>query len=156
MDLDAILLQAEPRVLDEAFAALQRSHVTHYEAAGERFTREKLADLFHLVVRAIRDRDLSEVVIYSEQVAVERFNGGFDVSEVQTAFNALEEAMWRRVVRGEPPTDLAEAIGLLSTVLGAGKDALARRYVSLASRRHVPSLDLSSLFQGTDSQIEVG
>jgi hypothetical protein len=151
VDLDTILLKSESQVLDEAFSALQRSHVTHYESAGEQFTRQRLADLFTLVVGAIRDRDLSPVVTYSQQVAIERFESGFDVSEVQTAFNALEEAMWRRVVLAEPPADLAEAIGLLSTVLGAGKDALARQYVSLASRRHVPSLDLSSLFQGTNS-----
>jgi hypothetical protein len=36
-------------------------------------------------------------------------------------------------------------------VVGAGKDALAREYVSMASHRHVPSLDLSALFRGTNS-----
>lgn len=59
--------------------------------------------------------------------------------------------MWRRVVSAESELDLAEAIGLLSTVLGFGKDAFAREYVSLASKRHVPSLDLSALFRGTNS-----
>jgi hypothetical protein len=88
---------------------------------------------------------------YCDQIAVARFNAGFDVSEVQAAFNALEVAMWRRIVSAEPETDLAEAIGLLSTVLGFGKDALARKYVSLASKRHVPSLDMSALFRGTNS-----
>jgi hypothetical protein len=39
----------------------------------------------------------------------------------------------------------------MSTVLGAGKDALARTYVSLAGHRHVTSLDLSALFRGTGS-----
>jgi hypothetical protein len=151
MDLDRVLVDARPQVLDEAYAALQRSHVTHYEAAGERFTRERLAHLFALVVDAIRDRDLAAISAYCEQIAVERFDAGFDISEVQTAFNALEEAMWRRVVSASPEGDLAEAIGLLSTVIGFGKDALARRYVSLACRRHVPSLDLSALFQGTSS-----
>ena len=58
--------------------------------------------------------------------------------------------MWRRVAADVPPADLAEAIGLLSTILGFGKDALARRYVSLATQRHVPSLDLSALFDGTE------
>ena len=146
-----MLVKAEPHVLDEAFSALQRSHVAHYEAAGELFTRQRLADLFELVVVAIRDRDLAAVGSYSERVAIERFNGGFDVSEVQTAFNALEEAMWRHVVSVEPAPDLAEAIGLLSTVLGFGKDTLARTYVSLACDRHVPSLDLSALFRGASS-----
>jgi hypothetical protein len=38
---------------------------------------------------------------------------------------------------------------LLTTVLGVGKDALARTYVSLASHEHVSSLDLRALFEGT-------
>jgi hypothetical protein len=151
MDLEALLLGAEGGILDEAYAALQRSHITHYQAAGEAFTRQRLGELFSLVVAAIQGRDLAAVGRYSEKVASERFDEGFDISEVQTAFNALEEAMWRRVVSAVPPEDLAEAIGLLSTVLGFGKDALARRYVSLAGQRHVPSLDLSALFGGAES-----
>ena len=34
------------------------------------------------------------------------------------------------------------------TVLGAGRDALARAYVSRASQQHVTSLDLGALFRG--------
>lgn len=59
--------------------------------------------------------------------------------------------MWRLVVSRAAPTELAEAIGLLGTVLGYGKDTVARRYVSLAARRHVPSLDLSALLTGASS-----
>ena len=151
MNLESVLVDAEPRLMDEAYAAVQRSHFAHYEAAGEQFTRQRLAQLFQLVVQAIRDRDLAAIGAYCEQVAEDRFNAGFDISEVQTAFNALEEAMWRRVIATEPKDDLVEEIGLLSTVLGFGKDALARAYVSLACKRHVPSLDLSALFQGTSS-----
>lgn len=150
MDVAALLVTQEAEVLDEAYAALERSHVTHYEAAGESFTRKGLADLFHLVVASIGDRDLAEMSVYAEKVAEQRFGQGFDISEVQMGFNALEEAMWRRVVAGSPPDELAEAVGLLSTVLGFGKDALARKYVSLASERHVPSLDLSALFAGIE------
>jgi hypothetical protein len=148
MNLDALLLESEQGVLDEAYAALHRRHVTHYEQAGETFTRQALADLFGLVVTTVRSRDLARMSAYAEGVAVERFNDGYDISEVQMAFNSLEEALWRRVVSAESPDDLAEAIGLLTTVLGYGKDALARKYLSLASKRHVPSLDLSALFAG--------
>ncbi len=150
--LDELLSESEQEVLEDAYAALQRSRASHYEAAGEELTRQRLTDLFRLVVAAIRSRDLGSVGATAEQIATERFHQGFDIGEVQTAFNALEEAMWRRVVAEEPGTDLAEAIGLLSTVLGFGKDALARRYVSLASNRHVASLDLSALFAGTDPE----
>lgn len=150
MDLTALLTERGPEVLEEAYASLERSHGTHYERAGEGFARERLAELSGLVVEAIRTRDLAPLSAHAEQVATERFNHGFSISEVQTAFNALEEAMWRRVVAETPPEELAESIGLLSTVFGFAKDVMARTFVSLASRRHVPSLDLSALFAGTE------
>ena len=40
--------------------------------------------------------------------------------------------------------------GIYGLLLGFGKDALARKYVSLASERHVSSLDLSALFAGVE------
>ena len=148
MDVAALLKEAEPEVLEEASATLGRVHVTHYEAAGDAFTRQGLTDLFRLVVDAIHDRDLAEMSLYAEEVATKRFDQGLDISEVQAAFNALEEAMWRHLVATVDQDQLVQAVGLLSTVLGFGKDALARKYVSLAAERHVPSLNLSALFAG--------
>ena len=69
---------------------------------------------------------------------------------MQTGFNALEAATWSRILTGLEPTQLAEALGLVSTVFGAAKDALGRRYVSLATKTRAPSLDLRALFAGTD------
>lgn len=151
VDVEDLLVQQRAEVLEDALAALGRSHLVHYEQSGEEFTRERLAELFDLVVSALRSRQLGPVSRYCEELAQQRFEAGFGISEVQTAFNVLEEAMWRRVVDGVQPFDLAEAIGLLSTILGFGKDVLARRYVSLASQRHVPTLDLSALFAGIEN-----
>jgi hypothetical protein len=150
VDIHDVLLGQRSGVLDEAFAALQRSHAAHYEAAGDAFTQERLGELFDLVLAALRSRELETVGAYCEDIAQRRFEAGFGISEVQTAFNTLEEAMWKRVITEAPPEELAEAIGLMSTILGFGKDALARRYVSLASQRHVPTLDLSAMFAGTE------
>ncbi|HET9022086.1 MAG TPA: hypothetical protein VFN34_09390 [Ornithinibacter sp.] len=146
MDVAALLLDARSSIVDDSYTNLQRSHVAHYEAAGEALTRQRLDELFGLVVSAVRDRDLSGVGAYAEKIATERFEQGFDIGEVQAAFNALEQSVWRSVVAATPPEDLAEATGLVGTVLGFGKDVLARTYVSLASKRHVRSLDLSALF----------
>ena len=154
MKLETLLNQSEESILDEALSDLQRAHAHHYEKAGETFTRERLANLFGLVVTASETRSLASLSAYADRIATERFDAGFDISEVQTAFNSLEEAMWRRVVAAEPPNELAEAIGLLSTVLGFGKDTVARKYVSLASAKHVPSLDLKALFAGTEGSAD--
>lgn len=150
MDLHDLLVGQRTDVLEEAFAALQRSQPPHYQAAGDEFTLDRLGGLFDLVVAAMRSKGLDTVGAYCEDIAQRRFEAGFGISEVQTAFNTLEEAMWKRVIADVPPEELAEAVGVLSTILGYGKDALARRYVSLASQRHVPTLDLSALFAGIE------
>ncbi|MBK7632614.1 MAG: hypothetical protein IPJ23_18350 [Ignavibacteriales bacterium] len=36
---------------------------------------------------------------YASQIATERFNAGFGLHEVHTAFNALEEEIWTRVTK---------------------------------------------------------
>ncbi len=148
MTVEDLLAQQRAEVLDEAFEGLSRSHPAHYEHSGEKFTRERLAELFDIVVTALRDRQLEPVARYVEAVAEQRFETGFGMAEVQTAFNVMEETIWRRVVAAMRADELAEALGLVGTVLGFAKDVVARRYVSLASQRHVPSLDLTTLFSG--------
>jgi hypothetical protein len=150
MDVEDLLVAQRAEILEDALVAMERSHLVHYEQSGEEFTRSRLAELFDLVVSTLRTRQLGPVTQYCDELAEQRFEAGFGITEVQTAFNVLEEVMWRRVVDQVPPPELVEAVGLLSTILGVAKDVLARRYVSLASQRHVPTLDLSALFAGTE------
>src|SRR5208283_2384821 len=117
--------------------------------AGPEELRSRLEALFDIVVECLRSRKLDQLVSYAEHVGRDRFASGYGIGEVQTAFNVLEESMWHHVVAGVPTGELVESLGLLSTVLGVGKDVLARTYVSLASHEHVPSLDLRALFEGT-------
>ena len=149
MELTAVLSDARTEILDEATEGIQRSHSGHYRASDPEQLRHRLEALFEIVVDCLRSRSLDQVIRYSEQIGRDRFTSGFGIVEVQTAFNVLEESMWRHVLTGVPTGELVESLGLLSTVLGVGKDVLARTYVSLASQEHVPSLDLRALFKGT-------
>lgn len=149
MKLVSLLEKDERIIVDEASQALQRSHLKHYDAATDVERRERLQRLYDLTVSCLRERNLVPMLAYSAQIAEERYRAGYSIQEVQVAFNVLEEAMWRHVVAALPPDQLAEGVGLLGTVLGAGKDALARKYVELASAQAAPDLDLSALFGGT-------
>ena len=149
MDFVIVLSDAKTQVLDEAAERLARSHLGHYDATSPEEQRRRLEALFDVVVESLRRRMLGPVIEYAEPIANDRFDGGFGIGEVQTAFNVMEESIWRQVTVTVSAPELAEALGLLSTVLGAGKDALARTWVSLASEQHVPSLDLRALFRGT-------
>lgn len=148
MEIDDFLEQHQREIVDAAGAALARAGASHYQSAGEAEIDRRLEVLFGHLRDSLAYRNLAPMVAYAELVAEERFVAGYDLSEVQAAFNALEESIWTQLVHGLEPTRLGEALGLVSTVLGTGKDALARKYVSLATQTHVPSLDLRALFSG--------
>jgi len=150
MPLAELLSSRREAILDAADAALARTHLAHYEAAGAAFRRQRLAELYDLVEAAVAERTLTPLLAHAEQIARERFAAGFGLIEVQAAFNVLEEEIWRTIVREVPAAELAETLGLIGTALGAGKDRLAATYVALASRIHTPSLDLRRLFGGTE------
>ena len=149
MDLLPYLKSKADTMVTEASTGVIRAHLRHYDAAGMEKTRERLQSLFERLVECIERRSLQPIVGYSQMIAEERYTAGFDLSEVQAAYNVLEEVVWRSILHEFPPSDFAEAIGLVSTVLGGGKDALARTYVSLATKTRAPSLDMRALFAGT-------
>ena len=150
MTLNDLLHERSASIIDAACEAVARSHVKSYEKEGTAHTHQKVKALYVLTARAVKEKNLGPMIAHVEAIARERFSAGYDLWEVQTAINVLEEAIWKHVLDELPPTDVGEALGLVSTVLGAGKDALARRYVSLASKTKAPSLNLHSLFSGSE------
>jgi hypothetical protein len=137
-------------ILDAASASLVRAHPAHYETVGEAERRRRLELLFDHLRAAVDARQLDEILAYARELAAERYSTGYDLSELQTAVNALEEAIWASVFAHLAPEEYVEALGLVSTILGAAKDELAREYVVLATQTHVPSLDVRALFAGTE------
>jgi len=148
MNLAQLLQDKREEIVAAAAASLNRSHLPHYEQAGPQQSHERLARLYDLIRQSIEQRHLEAIINHAERIAQERFAAGYDLLELQTAFNALEVAIWQKIVQEYPPDELVEAIGLVSTVQGAAKDALARRYASLASQTKVTTLNLGALFGG--------
>ena len=144
------LTRERQTILEAAETMLIQAHLQHYDAAGELEIKGRLRELFDRLLESLEKQDLTPVVTHAHRIAEERFTSGYDLSEVQIALNALEAAIWARVFSAVEPDQFARTLGLVSTILGAGKDALARKYVSLATDTHTPSLNLRALFAGTD------
>jgi hypothetical protein len=145
-----LLDRCRGEIVDAGCVSLVRAHPRHYETVGEAERRRRLELLFDHVRTAVDTRDLGEMLAYARELAAERHSTGYDLSELQTAFNALEEAIWSSVFAHLKPDEYVEALGLVSSILGAAKDELAREYVSLATQTHVPSFDVRALFAGTE------
>jgi hypothetical protein len=148
MKLHEILVNNQTDIINEAFTSLQRSHLKHYDTSRADENWQRLAKLFDLTLNGVKTRSLVEMVTYSEKIAKERYESGFDLHEVHTAYNVLEEALWKGIIKEVDSKELAESLGLIGTVLGTGKESLAIAYVSLASKQKVKSLNLSQLFKG--------
>ena len=147
MNLITLLEQNQDTIVAEAAEALARARLPSYEASGAEENTARLRRLFELTHQCLAGRDLIPMLDYARQIARERFESGFDLREVQTGFNVLEEVVWKYITAGLAPEDYPQAFGLTSTVLGAGKEALAVEYVSLASHHLTPSLNMSALFR---------
>ena len=148
MKLHELLSKNQTDIINEAFYSLQRSHLKHYDSSRADENWQRLAKLFDLTLNSVKTKSLVEMINYSETVAKERFESGFDLHEVHTAYNVLEESLWKNIIKEIEPANLPEYLGLISTVLGTGKESLALAYVSLASKQKVKSLNLTQLFKG--------
>jgi len=131
LETSEVLASAEGRVVDQAVAELQQRH-SRDQATSPEASRGHLRDLFGVIVRCVRDENVEPIVTSSHALAADRFAAGFDIGEVQGEFNVLEEALWREIADSLSADQRIEALELLNTVLGAGRDALARTYVALA------------------------
>jgi methylmalonyl-CoA decarboxylase len=132
VDASAVLASVEDRVIDEAVAALaQRDQARQSSRPDER--RRDVRQLFRLVLRCVRAGRAEPVIRPSEQIAAHCYAAGIELAGAQGAFNVLAEVLWRHLADGMAGEQLIQALGLLTAIVGAGKDAMARMYLALAA-----------------------
>jgi len=148
------LLCAE--VVEESLTALGRWNLGHYIQAGDHVTRSRFRRLHAAVIESLRARRLDAILTHVDRIAEERFEDSFSLVELQTAFNVLEEALWRRVLTECDAEEIPDYLGRVSTVLGAGRDRLSRRYVQLIRGNEHRTPQARALFAGTQGGQEVG
>ena len=124
--------------MNEAVAALKQRDQTPRQESRAEERRRYVQELFGFVVQCVHEGDAELVIAWSQRVAADRFVAGFDIAEIQGEFNVLGEVLSRHLVDALAGGQLIEALGLVNTVLGAGKDALARAYMALAIQGRTP------------------
>jgi methylmalonyl-CoA decarboxylase len=133
VDASAVLADAEDRVIDEAVAVLaQRDQGRPCPRPDER--RRDMRQLFRLILRCLHAGRAEPIIRPSEQIAAHCYAAGIDFTEVQEASNVMAEVLWRHLAGALAGEQLVQALGLLNAIVGAGKDALARVYMAMATR----------------------
>jgi hypothetical protein len=150
MSLLKFLQSDKIEIINEALSDLERSRLKHYTESNKETNEERLRNFYDILIKCVESKSLVEICDYCEELANKRFNSGFDLYEVQSTINVLEEIIWKKIIKYLPPSEYERALGMITTVLGAGKDSLACKYVSLASQCKKPTLDLSELFKSKE------
>jgi len=133
VDTSAVLASAEDRVIDDAVAALAQDGPPCQSPLPDGRRRE-VRQLFRLVLRCVHAGRATPIIEPSEQIAAHCYAAGIDLAEVQGSFTVLAEMIWRQLAGALAGEQLVQALGLLTAITGAGKDAMARTYVALATR----------------------
>jgi hypothetical protein len=119
-----------------------------YALATPTIVHRRLAELYTKLNEGLASESMLPLLDHAREVAAERFHSGYDLSEVQKAYNVVEEAIWSRVFADGVPERYAVVLPCVSAALGAAKDELAREYVKLAAGAHAPMVDVTALFRG--------
>jgi hypothetical protein len=142
-DFEAMLRQDEAAILAEAVAPV--AQLGHYRLEGAEEAYRRLEALFQQVVGAVGTLDLDGLIAHAERLAAERYRAGYGLPEVLAAFSALEDVMRRRLASRLPADQQTFGVGLVSTALVHGRDAVGHAFAVLDAERR--GADLSALFR---------
>jgi hypothetical protein len=110
MDLKELLKTQSSEILENALQSLNCAHLKSYSKSSQSENKKRLLNLLTLTQQCVVEKKLIPMKEYAAQIAKERFDAGFDLHEVHTAFNALEEELWNRVTKNIAPDNLGEAL----------------------------------------------
>jgi hypothetical protein len=147
MELVELIRERADDLVNGAEAELHQARLEHYEAEGLQSARERLSTLLAQTLSCLEVRRAEPIIDWATRVGHERCAAGYDLHEVQTAINVLEEALWKRILSSVGPEDLGHALGLVNAILSMAKDTLAREYVSLTTNRHAPPVNINEFLR---------
>ncbi len=137
-ELSAVLADARDQVIGEALAALSERNQAGCLAASPAERHQDMEHLFDLIERCVHEGHCEPIIGPSQQMAADQFAAGIEIAEIQAVFTVLEDVLWRHLADAVSGDQRLETLRFVDVILGAGRDALARTYVSLASHADDP------------------
>ncbi|MCK7526495.1 MAG: hypothetical protein MZV64_57310 [Ignavibacteriales bacterium] len=112
MDLKELLNAQSGEILENALQSLNCAHLKSYSKSSQSDNKKRLLNLLTLTEKCVIEKRLLPMKEYAAQIAKERFDAGFDLHEVHTAFNALEEELWNQSNKKYCPRKSWRSIGI--------------------------------------------
>jgi hypothetical protein len=155
----SVLTTKDASGLTEALFTGLRNAATapHYEAIDAAALAKRCRLLVDVFVTALEGNG-ALFVDYVHRITEERIGEGFYLPEIQHALSLLESGAWQIVVERSNVASLVRNLGIVTGVVGAAKDELARVYLAHKQRAEADAarLQTARLFAGTEAPVDVG
>ena len=119
-------------LIGRALVSLIDARLPHYAREAEAELHLRMENLLEQVSACLTRRCADPAVEHAARIAQERFSSGYQLVEIQTSINVLEEVLWQRILGSLAPEEAVGALGRISAVIGIIKDTLAQSYLELA------------------------
>jgi hypothetical protein len=126
--LQDVLRENEQHIVEKAAVNIGNYRLKNYEMAKLSEIEWWLGALFSALCDSIEQKCLDPFVRYSEKLGKLRAEKGFDLKEVQIAYNLLEEHIWEVVLEKGNPKTRVEDLTQIAEIVAAGKDKLTKWY----------------------------
>jgi hypothetical protein len=123
-------------ILLDSTNCLVRAQLQHYKHLTPEKLRFRLLRLFQALVKSIEVNSCDEMDNFMEKVSDERYESGYELHEVQTAINIMEECLWKKISEFVFADQQIAAMKQVTCILSRAKDALANEY-ALLSREYI-------------------
>ncbi len=132
MTLIELLHNKPDMILLDSTDNLVRSNLKHYKKLNPENIRIRLMKLFHTLIECVEAGSCDQMVKFMERVSEERYESGFEINEVQTAINILEESLWRQIGKFVDSDKQVSAMKEVTCILTKAKEELANEYALLS------------------------
>ena len=120
-------------ILEDSVKKLEKAQLEHYKLLTTEQIKRKMLNLFHMLVKSIEVNSSEEMMEYMDKVSDKRHEAGYELQEVQSAINMLEEIMWEKVSKFVDDDLQISAIKQVTRLLSKAKIELADEYSLLKS-----------------------
>lgn len=123
-------------ILLDSTDSLIRADLPHYVDLSPGLIRFRILKLQQALIKCIENQSCDKLLEYMKTVAVERFNQHYDLYEILTVINILEESLWKRISEFVDDDEKYKAMKKVSYLFNAAKEKLISEYASL-NEEHV-------------------
>lgn len=133
MTLLELLYNKPDLILLDSTDGLVRAHLQHYDKLSPEKIRLRLLKLFQALEKAVEVNSCEEMIKFMEKVSDERYESGYELHEVQTAVNILEETLWKKIAEFVDRDKQVSAMKQVTCILSKAKEELASEYALLTN-----------------------